>query len=214
MKRVLVFAVFVSALFLSACEKDYDDKKISQLRGDIFIAETENVVVYAYSERVEDPLKDDGYVGNVKTRLTFKIPFTPGAFASSPIIAFNIGEKNYSKEFDFTPASNYNYCSVEVESLPIGGFSGVLRSEDKEIPLDFTSLKVRSAYDCDDVIRLAFKTEAARKFLRDENEYEIRVRLIESDGFNYWYIGFIKKEDGIAFLFDAENAEIIATKRL
>lgn len=216
MKKFAITASIVFALFLlCSCNKDNECfDRISQLRDNVFYCEGDGLTVYAYPETREVPFEEDGYVGEKKNYVIFKLvaagnkrpPITPS-------LKFELGGKNYSKQFDYSSLSLTLYCQVEVESLPIEDFSVSLDFCEEEKTLLFTSLKKNSVFSYRDIINLAKDCNniTVKDFFKNPDKYELRIRLLEESGFNYWYVG-ISGKDNVALLYDSETGELLAVR--
>ena len=57
------------------------------------------------------------------------------------------------------------------------------------------------------------ETDAERLSAFKKNEpYETRIRLIENNGYNFWYVGFINSAKTLSYLIDGATGEILAVK--
>ena len=100
MKKIALCVVLLLAFQFAGCKKnsEYDDK-ISQLRYDVLYGETDEFDVTAYIEKREDPIFQDGLVGEKINLLTFKIEFDKDiVLKSSPVIEFETDGIKYRKE--------------------------------------------------------------------------------------------------------------------
>ena len=55
--------------------------------------------------------------------------------------------------------------------------------------------------------------EDADVFFNGKTNYEIRIRLISSDGYICYYVGLLDKTKSVDFLLDGETGEILAKKK-
>lgn len=219
MKKFTTSALLIVSLFIfSACgEIPFSDNSLSELRSDVFFAENENFSLYAYAELKETPLADDGYAGEKSPFLYFKLCLPVGSPATDrKSLRFIIGEEEYEAFFGYQSVSAFLTCEVPVKSLPEKNFSVTLQSENQTYDFELASLKKINNFDYQDIALVALNSDIkeVNSLLSTAERYEMRIRLLESEGFNYWYVAVISANGGIALLYDAETAELIATKKL
>ena len=59
--------------------------------------------------------------------------------------------------------------------------------------------------------QLSKNDESVKEFL-NSNNYELKIRLIDNEGYDYWYIGFSNADKSISFLVDGKTGETVAKK--
>ena len=218
MKKLIAFLIAVAAGFLlvSCNRKSFSKEQISQLRDDLFCAEGEFFKIYAYPETRETPMQDDGFIGTKTEILSFKISYSARKTPTlPPTLKVTIGDKEYTAKFENLSSAYYTYAEASVSSLPEESFLGKITFTDKTYDLEFVSQKRKNLLSYMEAIDLAVNAdnEEVASFFSSVEKYEIRVRILESDGFNYWYVGLIGENGGIALLYDAETGDLIATKK-
>ena len=217
MKKILLILSILSVFFVSGCARqDKSADFISQLRYDILYSDSENYEIYAFKEVRETPLSDDGEKGEMQNLLTFKIVFkTNIALRSSPVITFSLNGITYRKEFEYKPLSNFVICSFFVPEQPD-------KKLETEICFDndtkhYTLLSVINKKTLSHKEMLSALKSAGDKdadeFFSGKTNFEIRIRLISSDGYNCYYVGLIDKTKNVNFLLDGETGEILAKKK-
>lgn len=216
MKKIITSFLTIIVLFSVSCSKNSEiEKKVSQFRYDILYSFSENYEIYAYKEFTELPLKTDGKIGEQKKVLTFKIVFKKEmSLKSSPIIQFSLNGITYRKEFEYKPLSNYISCNLILSSMPENKLEVTLDFDSEKQTHTLLTTKNKKTLSEKDILNFLEKTNDAdaRKILDNEKEYEIRVRLIYSDGFNCYFLGLFNEDASVNFLLDGETGELLAKK--
>lgn len=220
MKKIITFFFTVIVLFSVLCfgscaRNDKMEKLVSQLRYDVLYSSSENYEIYAYKELTELPLKSDGKIGELKNVLTFKIVFRKEiSLKSSPIIQFRLDGINYRKEFEYRPLSNYVSCCLILPSMPENKLDVTIDFDSEKQTHTLLTTKNKKTLSEKDILSFLKNTEDAdaRKILDGEKEYEIRIRLIYSDGFNCYFLGLYNEDFSVNFLLDGETGELLAKK--
>ena len=189
---------------------------MSQLRFDILFSGDEYYDVYAFKEICENPQKDDGEIGERKNVLTFKIVFKNDIpLKSSPVIQFSLDGITYRKEFEYKPLSNFVCCSLFLPALPGNKLDVSLEFDKKAVNHTLLTVLNKKTLNYTEVLGIIDKSddEDAQRFLNGEKPYEVKLRLISSDGYNYYFIGFYNEDEFVGFLIDGTTGEIIAKKK-
>ncbi len=217
MKKLSLITIISFILALAACsENNALEKKVSQLRFDILYSCGEYYDVYAFKEICESPQKDDGEIGEMQNVLTFKIVFKKEAsLKSSPVVKFSLDGITYRKEFEYKPLSNFVCCSLFLPTFPDNKLDISLEFDENAETRALLTVLNKKTLSYAEILGIIGKTddEDALKFLNGENNYEVRLRLISSDGYNYYFIGFYGENEFVGFLADGITGEIIAKKK-
>ena len=217
MKEISLVTIISFILILSACSQNNAlEKKVSQLRFDVLYSSGENYDVYAFKEICESPQKDDGEIGELKKVLTFKIVFKKEMpLKSSPIVQFSLDGITYRKEFEYKPLSNFVCCSLFLPALPDNKLEVSLEFDKKAENHTLLTVLNKKTLNYTEVLGIIDKSddEDVQRFLNGEKPYEVKLRLISSDGYNYYFIGFYNEDEFVGFLVDGITGEIIAKKK-
>ncbi len=211
-KKLLLLITTVCLAFNVSCKKNSKyDGKISQLRNDVFTYDCTDFCLTVYSEFVETPLLNDGVKGKVENVLTFKLK---NKNASNNFenchLSFNLNKKDYSKNFEFKQIPSLLICTVVVEELPSSKFDVMLTINGKSQAIALNSVKNKSTKSYVEVLKSLEKEE---EFSNKINEnVELRIRLINNDGYDYWFVGIIDEKTTTSYLIDGETLEIVAKK--
>jgi hypothetical protein len=79
----------------------------------------------------------------------------------------------------------------------------------KSQTITLKSVKNKSTKSYGEVLKKLKKEESFSNKLKNA---ELRIRLINNDGHDYWYVGLVTKEKTSSYLLDGETLEIIARK--
>ena len=211
-KKLVLLTLVVCATFCIGCKQKskYDDK-ISQLRNDILQYESEEFTLTAYAEIIETPLSNDGIKGKTENTIIFKLKNkNPSICFDHCSISFKIKDNNYSKDFDFKQISTLVSCVVTVKDLPPSSLDVTLTINGKSQAIALQSIKNKSTKSYGEVLKKLKEDESISSKLNDA--VEIRIRLINNNDYDYWFVGIVDKEKTISFLLDGETLEILARK--
>lgn len=217
MKKKICIVLAVFCLFLlSACQKQNAYvEKISQLRYDILVGESQSYNVKAYVEKREYPYKADGIVQDTKNYVIFKINFKTEQTGVTGELKINFTtDKEYSSSLIFKPEQDSYIATVEVSTLPTAKLTATVTLSEAQENVELTSI-------CGNVITpekallsaITAKQELV-KTLEDTNaNYEIMVRLINQENSIYYYVGIVESEYTTALLI-SDTGKVLAEKRI
>lgn len=216
MKKFLALFICLFITPFCACKKQPEkyDSKITQLRENIFFAENEQFTLICYPEKRESPIENDGFVGKVENFVIFKLNFKNSVFKQPYDISFKIADESYIGKFDYKPIADKLECCVKVNSLDFEQLFTTLSAENSSVGITLLPKKNSSTVDCKDALELLKQNDEDSKKILSLDNCEIRIRLINNDGYDYWYIGLISTEDKVSYLLDGENGELLAKKDL
>ena len=217
MKKIIAFTFAVlTVLTMSGCKKRADySQKISQLRTEIFTGETDRFTLYCYGETRETPFETDGKITEVHPFSSFKIiPKQGEACEGEILVKFGVAGLNLCGKFEYKPLADARYAYILSPCLPKENFTAVISLGGEDYPVEMHSLKLADTIDYAAALSVAQKAFGAdgEKFFNDDNYGEIRIRLLENDGYNFWYVGFFAENLKREYLIDGKTAEILATK--
>ncbi len=210
----LVLLVLCAPLLFSACGKKYDyTAHISELRSDIFMAETDEFSVTLSCVSREHPYAADG-VACPRSDIV-EISLVPAVKAETFSVFFKTETGEQGGEVSFRNACGDWFFSESVNAFPQNTVSlrVVWDKETREITA--TSVKNDKTISYTDALGFALEAEKDRigrmtsggAFLG-----EFHVRLLRRDK-NYYYIGIVDTEgDTLSLLLDSESGEILARR--
>ncbi len=215
-KTLLCLALF--ALFLlpfSACKNkvDYFDY-VSELRSNIFLAQTEEFRLRIYSVTKENPYLPDGIKKELSVRT--EIYFLPRSGDKNCDISFVANGKTLGGEMSYDNVKQEYYFSCGLDSSSLSNIPcEIVYGEEK---IELNALSVRSS-------SVMSPTLILKNLLSQENDLfssltdkygfagEIYVRLLYEDS-PYYYVGVIDRTGKThAFLLNATNGKVLAKKQ-
>lgn len=208
---LLFCGMFIS---LTACEKRIDYfSYVSELRDNIFLAETEEYSLQAHSIIKETPYLADGIVMERSRRIEVRFIAPQGDKNCS--VSFTVDGKNYGGEFSFDNVKTEYFwsCSLDVSTLSKIDFNLVYDGQTLEMQavsvLNGTELPPRSVLN-------GLQKESPDVFNELTDKYgfagEIYIRLIYEEN-PYYYVGVIDRNGKIyAFLLNATTGKVLAKR--
>ncbi len=214
-KLLFFLFVFVFALYLSACSKapDYTEY-VSELRSNIFLAETDGFALRIYSVKKESPYISDGIAQPCNERTEIYLVALQGD--KSCQISFTVNGKSYGGEmsFDNVKAEYYYYCPLDTSALT--EISVQIHYGETQVELTAKSVFNKDTLSPFSVLTLLINAEKELfDSLTDKYGFagEIYIRLIYEDA-PYYYIGVIDRNEKItAFLINATSGKILAKRK-
>ncbi|MBQ8726636.1 MAG: hypothetical protein IJY84_06025 [Clostridia bacterium] len=215
MKKLLSTLLLTALFFALPCctAPEQVDPRISQLRADVLYSDCQNFKICAYLESRENPLENDGVCGKVENFIIFKIDFGKSQTTfESCSVKFAVLDKEYCGDFEYKPLTSFLFAHVQVDALPAEPITVCISGKDLNETVTLYSIKNESTVSYNSVLdNLAQNNQTCKEFLEGDKG-EIRIRLIDNDGYDYWYVGLFNGEKIISFLVDGETCEIIAQK--
>lgn len=239
MRKFYQFKTSVCILFLfslllctaAGCAKKQLDlfSYVSELRDNVLLAElprengnNENesrVSLTVQSYLREQPYIDDGAAGTTERIAIFYFSEEDGS--NTYIISFNAPEtagrdRGGEMSYDDAKKQYYYTCSLnlsEVSELPVTVKNA---KTGKEYVFTAKTVKTQATLSPRAVLA-AFESAESEALAPLKSEYdftgEIRIRLIESDGKTYYYLGIIATDKTtVSYLLDGETAKILAKR--
>ncbi len=214
MKRHILPIFFLLLLLpLSACGKSYDyTAHISELRSDIFRAETDEFTVTLSCVSREYPYAADG-VACPRSDLV-EISLVPAEKADAYEVYFVTETGEQGGEASFRNAFGDYFFSESVTSFPEETVSMrvVWGGETREVTA--TSVKNDKTLSCTEALDRAIAAEKDRIDRMTDTVFlgEFHVRLLRRDK-NYYYVGIVDKDgETLSLLLDSETGEVLARR--
>ncbi len=215
-KRCFWFVPFLLSLpLLAACGGKYDyTRHISEIKYDIFRAETEEFSVTLSLSSREYPYADDG-VACTRTNLA-EISLVPAGGLSADFCVYVVqGESEWGGEASFRNVRGDYYYSQGVETFPEGSVSLRIEWESETRELVATSVKTADTISPEEALSFAVAHESEAIAKLTENGVfrgEFRVRLLRRDD-TYYYVGIIDADGRtISLLLNSETGEVLARR--
>ena len=212
-KKLFLLLIITCLAFNVSCKKNNKyDSKITQLRSDILKYECEDFTLTTYVEIIETPILNDGKIGKTENLLTFKLKNKkPNENLENCSLSFTLNGQNYTASFEFKQIPTLLNCHVTVSELPTNTLDVSLTINGKSQAITLNSVKNKCTKSHNEVLK-ALENEQDFSSKTTEN-IELRIRLINNDGYDYWYVGVIDNQSIISYLVDGETLETIAKKQ-
>ena len=214
LRLFLAFAALLCVLSFVGCKKQVRyENYVSELRSNIFLAETETLSLRVYSVSKESPYAADGVPQERFDRTEVYLVAPEGDEVCT--ISFMVNSKEYGGEmsFDNVRAEYYFYCTLDTAALSeivckitYGGVENELTA---------TSVRTESTLSPSTVLQGLIDAEKPLfDSLTDKYGFagEIYIRLIFEES-PYYYVGIIDRSGNItAFLINGETGKILAKR--
>ena len=213
-----ILAAFLPLLFsllvllpLAGCAKTYDyTAHLSEIRRDIFLAETEEFTLTLSCAEREHPYASDGVA--CPRSMLMEAVLIP---KDKSVESFTILLDGWGGEMSFRNVRGDWFYSQGVTSFPEGSVSLRISWEDGETEVAATSVKTENTLSCKEALARAVEEEKALvKSMTREGAFrgEFYVRLLRRDK-NYYYVGIVNEAgETVSLLLDAESGEVLARR--
>ncbi len=213
--RLFSFLFLLFALFpLSGCQKkiNYFDY-VSELRNNIFLAETETLSLRIYAVEKESPYVADGIPQETSPR--FEAYLVAPSGDKTVDLEFVVGGRSFGGEmsFDNVKREYFYFCTLDISSESEIQCS-LTYGEEKAEMTAVSVIKNGALSPKNVLLNVVNENAALFEGLTDKYGFagEIYLRLIYEDS-AYFYVGVIDREGKInAFLLNAESGKILAKR--
>lgn len=212
---ILVWLSLSFLLFFCGCKQsvNYFDY-VSELRNNIFLAETDGFYLRIFSLTKETPYATDG-IPNEKTTVT-EIRFTAPDGDKPCTIAFDADGKEYGGEMSFDNVKGDYYFSCTLDVSKLSALPCRIRYGDTALTLNAESVRNENTLSPEAVLQELQRVESELfKAMTDKYGFtgEIYLRLIYEDS-AYYYVGIIDREGKTnAFLLNAQTGKVLAKRQ-
>lgn len=214
MKKRILPILLLLTLALGGCGGSYDySAHISELRSDIFQAETEEFSLTLTCVSREYPFATDG-IACPRTDVVeiSLVPTVPGNEYSA-YFATDAGEQG--GEMSFRNAFGDWFFSESVTAFPNGSVSVRICRDEEVHEITATSVKNESTLSPAEALDCAVSAEKDRiERMTESRQFlgEFHVRLLRRDK-NYYYVGIIDRDgETLSLLLDSESGEVLARR--
>ncbi len=211
----LTLALLLPLLFLPVgCKKTENYFAfVSDIRSDIFCAETDAFTVTVSCLEREHPFAVDGIV-SPKSK-TVEVILTEKAATGAEYEVYFLEDMPRGGDMTFQNVTGDYYFSRGVEEFPSGSLSLRIVSGDKIEELFLTSVKTQKTLTPEEALSFAVAAEkdTINSLTQDRFGGEFHVRLLRRDK-NYYYVGIAHPESGtLSLLLDSETGEVLARRQ-
>lgn len=200
-------------LTAAACAPyDYSDR-LSEVRSDLFIAETEDFTLTLACVEREYPYADDG----IPCPMTKSVQITlapAGTPADEVTISVGEGAAQWGGDASFRTAYGDFYLSQGVDAFPEGSVNVTVTYGGTEHTLAATSVKNEETLSPGEALAKGIAAEKkTMERMRKNGVFcgELCVRLLRRDK-NYYYFAITDGTERISLLLDGETGEVLARR--
>ena len=200
---------------LSACKKEVDYYSyVSELRSNIFLAETDEFSLRIHSINKEIPYAADGIPKRTTTLTEVKLTAPDGAKTCN--ISLQVNGKEYGGEMSFDNVKTEYYLSCTLNTSDCRSIPCSITYGEKSFRLEATSVRADNTLTTKAALQRLVHTEKDLfTSLTDKYGFagEIHIRMIFENS-PYYYVGIIDRKGNInAFLLNAETGKILAKRQ-
>lgn len=217
-RKLLVALLLLLPLFFafsSSCKKptEYFDY-VSELRDDVFLAESDGFSLKIYSVTKETPYKTDGIPRETTTRT--EIYLVAPAGDKPCMLSFRIGEQEFGGDMSFDNVRGEYYFSCTLNVAGQGSIACSIDYGGQKLELNAISVVDGETLAPKRVLELVRNAEKELfDSLTDKYGFagEIYLRLLYEDA-AYYYVGVIDRDMNVyAFLVNAKTGKILAKRQ-
>lgn len=211
----MTFSMLILFLFpvLSGCGNLDYSRFVSDLRCDLFCAQTESFEVTVTCMEREYPFASDGYVGTLSKTVEVTLVETENSDAIYEV--YFLEDVPRGGEMSFRSVTGDRYYSRGVETFPEGVLSLRIVRDGKSEDIALTSVKNQKTLSPASALESALLSEKETvKKLSSGGDFsgELHVRLLRRDK-NYYYVGIVdRNKRTVCMLLDAESGKVLARR--
>ena len=213
---VLLFLLFPLILPLFGCSKtvDYLDC-VSELRDNVFLAETDDFSLRIYAVKKEHPYVSDGIPQASTSRIEAYLVAPNGTKTCH--FSFTANGERYQGEMSFDNVKCEYYYSRTLDVSKLKTIDCEIVYDEKTIALTAKSVKDEKTLSHTQILKQLYDAERELfETMTDAYGFtgEIYVRLLYEDA-PYYYVGVMERTGTVhAFLINAQSGKVIAKRNL
>jgi hypothetical protein len=101
-----------------------------------------------------------------------------------------------------------------VDNISLNQLYVIITNKNKRQALTLNSIKSQTTIPYATAITSLVNNDSEIKKIFDSDSAEIRIRLINNDSYDYWYVGVCDGKKEYSFLIDGQSGELLACKQL
>ncbi len=215
MKKTAFVLILLPLLMLfGACGRTYDyTAHLSEVRRDIFRAETEAFTLTLSCIEREHPYASDGVTCPISRSM--EVVLVPADRGDASYRVFLAGDAAWGGEMSKRNIEDDWYYSESIEVFPETSVSLSVERNGETTEISATSVKNEDTMSAEEALKIAVEheKEAIKRMTADGAfQGEFRVRLLRRE-VNYYYVGIVSKDGKtISLLLGAESGEVLARR--
>lgn len=216
MKKAALFLLvpLLSLVLLAGCKGTDYTKHLSDVRSDLFAAETEDFSLTISCITRETPYAADGVACNTLKLIEIAVKPSESTDGSKSYRIALSGEPAISGELSYRTVKGDYFLSQGVSAFPEGSVTVRLSEDGKTTELTATSVRTEKTLSPEEALNFAVDAERellGRMTAGNTFEGEFTVRLMRRSR-NYYFVGITGKKENAALLLDAETGEVLARR--
>ena len=215
-KKLFLFGLtFFSALLttLCGCKSSSLKEYISEYRYDVLTGENDEYKIKAYLIECEQPLTEDGKVGEKKNFIRFYLYGD-----NTEDLTFNVKfttDKEYDGTFSLNSAYGTLICVLQVTKITLKTLPVTLSKGSDVYSITLNSIVPKNTISIENALKTVKKEQSVLiESFSDGNgnlDAEISARILIKNDKAYWYVAFVSKNFKKALLIDS-NGKILAVR--
>ena len=200
--------------FLAACKQEDYSRHLSDVRSDLFVAETEEFSLAISCITRETPYAADGIACNTLKLVEITLKPSQDTDGSKIYRIALSGEPAVSGELSYRTVKGDYFLSQGVSAFPEGSVTVRLSEAGKTTEIAATSVRTEKTLSPEEALNFAVDAErelVGRMTAGGTFEGEFTVRLMRRSR-NYYFVGITGKKENAALLLDAETGEVLARR--
>jgi len=215
MKKLILPAILLALLLpvATGCEKTVDyTSRISEIKSDLFLADTEEFSLTLSCVSREYPYNADGIPAPRTDIVEIVLKDKQDEDKYEIYLSEN---RSVGGEMSYRSVKDDFYFSQGTEAFPEGQVALTVCFGEESRDVVLTSVKTETTLSPEEIVDLSVKSE--QKYcdsLTQNGEFggELYVRLLKRDK-NYYYVGIISKDGKVlSLLLDAESGSVLAKR--
>ena len=212
---IVFCSLCVCGFFFSSCSKKIDYfSYVSELRNNIFLAQTDEFSLRIYSVKKETPYVADGIPKEITTRTEIYLSAPEGN--QTYTLSFSFNGNNYGGEMSYDNVKSEYYYSCNLDCSAAKEINCHLEYGEKLMDIKAVSILNSETLSPKAVLNNVMHAEK-ELFSSMTDKYgfigEIYLRLIYEEA-PYYYVGIIDRNgDVYAFLINAQTGKILAKRQ-
>ena len=216
MKKAALFLLvpLLSLVLLAGCKGTDYTKHLSDVRSDLFAAETEDFSLTLSCITRETPYAADGIACNTQKLIEITLKPSEDTDGAKAYRIELSGEPAISGELSYRTVKGDYFLSQGVSAFPEGSVTVRLSEDGKTTELTATSIRTEKTLSPEEALNFAVDAEReliGRMTAGSTFEGEFTVRLMRRSR-NYYFVGITGKKENAALLLDAETGEVLARR--